>query len=34
MTETEVRKSGRQALLGKYLMSNVGRAGRRAAEGS
>jgi pyruvate/2-oxoglutarate dehydrogenase complex dihydrolipoamide dehydrogenase (E3) component len=26
MTETEVRKSGRQALLAKYLMSNVGRA--------
>ena len=26
MTETEVRKSGRQALLGKYMMSNVGRA--------
>jgi pyruvate/2-oxoglutarate dehydrogenase complex dihydrolipoamide dehydrogenase (E3) component len=26
MTETAVRKSGRKALLGKYLMSNIGRA--------
>ena len=26
MTETEVRKSGRKALLGKYMMSHVGRA--------
>ena len=26
MTEDEVRKSGRKALIGKYLMANVGRA--------
>ena len=26
MTENEVRKSGRKALIGKYLMANVGRA--------
>jgi pyruvate/2-oxoglutarate dehydrogenase complex dihydrolipoamide dehydrogenase (E3) component len=26
MTETEVRKSGYKALLGKYMMSSVGRA--------
>ena len=26
MTETEVRKSGKKALLGKYMMTSVGRA--------
>ena len=30
MTETQVRKSGRKALIGKMLMSRVGRAKERS----
>ncbi len=30
MTEADVRKSGRKALIGKYMMSNVGRARERS----
>ena len=30
MTEAEVRKSGRKALIGKYMMSDVGRAKERS----
>jgi pyruvate/2-oxoglutarate dehydrogenase complex dihydrolipoamide dehydrogenase (E3) component len=30
MTEADVRKSGRKALMGKYLMSDVGRAKERS----
>ncbi|HKD83841.1 MAG TPA: FAD-containing oxidoreductase [Terriglobales bacterium] len=30
MTETEVRKSGRKALIGRYAMANVGRAHERS----
>ena len=32
MSETEVRKSGRKALIGKYPMSSVGRARERSEE--